>query len=141
MDLRRIAGFAFLALLFILPSCGTFNRAGKDLGIVATSPFVILYGAGVDGLSTAKEAREGTKGGAATEVLVFVPAALFHGVKHTLYVVLHAFDFFLFPLYGLAELHPYGPEVEPLDYYTGTPFDKEPEPVQRPAPGAERTDS
>ncbi len=140
MNLRRLAGFALLALLFALPSCGTVNRAGKDLGIVVTSPFVILYGAGVDGLSTAKEAREGMNGGAATEVLVFIPAVLFHGVKHALYVVLHAIDFCLFPFYGITELHPYGREVEPLDYYTGTIFDKKPEDMQKTQPAEPMVD-
>lgn len=45
--------------------------------------------------------------------------------KHTYYVARHAFDIPLCLLfYWEAELHPYGPQVEPLDIYQGTIFDK-----------------
>jgi predicted small secreted protein len=47
-------------------------------------------------------------------------------IKHTYYVARHVVDIPLCVLfYWEAELHPYGPEVEPLDIYQGTWFDKE----------------
>ncbi len=126
MKLRRFPLFLAIAcLLLTLTSCGTVRRAGKDLGVVAVSPVLVLYGGGTDALATSHEVREGLDGNGITEALAFVPAFLFHTVKHTLWVCVHAIDFFMFPFYGLGELHPYGDEVKPLDIYTGTIFDKE----------------
>lgn len=119
-----VASFALLALG--LSSCGTMCRAGKDLGVVVTSPALVLYAASTDAASTAQEVRKGLDGGPAAEVISFVPAFFFHGLKHVFYVFVHAGDFFLTPVWGLAELHPYGPEIKPLDYYKNTWFDREP---------------
>ena len=126
MNPRKSCVLAFVAsLALLLTSCGTARRAGKDLGVVAVSPALVLYGGFTDAYTTAKEVRNGLGGGPVVEVITMIPAAVVHTVKHAIYVVFHAVDFVLFPVYGAAELHPYGPEIEPLDYYTGTIFDKE----------------
>lgn len=127
MNPRKVGIVAlFAALCLVLSSCGTARRAGKDLGITVASPFVVLYGGGTDAYTTAREARTGSDSGTMTEVLVMVPAFVWHTFKHAIYCVIHAVDFCVFPVYGLAELHPTGPEIVPLDYYTGTIFDEEP---------------
>ena len=118
-----IASVVLMAL--VLSSCGTARRAGKDLGIVASFPVLIPYGGFTDGFTTAQEVTEGLDGGAATQIVV-MPFTVGYGLlKHAFYTVVHAVDFFVFPVYGAAELHPYGPEIEPLDYYTGTWFDSD----------------
>lgn len=129
--------FAFLGLT--LASCGTARRAGKDAAVTVLSPGIILYGGGVDGFTTAQEVREGLGGGVFTEVLALPPAFVIHAVKHTFIAGAHAVDLLFAPVYGLAELHPYGPEVKPLDYYTGTVFDED-RPAGTDAESGERTD-
>ena len=125
MKLKNPLLVAFLAVTLAgLPGCGTVRRAGKDLTVVATCPALIPYAAATDAASTAQEVRKGLDSGPAIEVVSFVPAFFFHAIKHAFYVVVHAGDFFLSPLWGLAELHPSGPEIEPLDYYNNTWFDK-----------------
>lgn len=126
MNARKLTFLTLVAFLGLsLASCGTARRAGKDLSVSVLSPGIILYGGGVDGFTSAQEVREGLGGGVFTEVLTLPPAFVVHAVKHTFICAAHAVDFVLSPIYGVAELHPYGPEVEPLDYYTGTIFDKE----------------
>lgn len=126
MNARKLTILTLIAFLGLsLTSCGTARRAGKDAAVTLLSPGIILYGGGVDGFTSAQEVREGLGGGVFTEVLTLPPAFAIHAVKHTFIVAAHAVDFVLSPVYGVAELHPYGPEVEPLDYYTGTIFDKE----------------
>ena len=99
------------------------RRAGKDLTVVVASPVLVLYAAGTDAASTSQEVRKGLDAGPAAEVAAFVPAFFFHAIKHIFYVFVHAVDFCFTPFYGLAELHPSGPEIEPLDYYQNTWFD------------------
>lgn len=123
MNLRKLTIPAILVAL-TLTSCGTVRRAGKDLFITAATPLTMLYGGGTDAVSTADGVREGLGGGPPTEVLATIPAFVYHALKHGVYGVIHAVDFCLFPVYGVADLHPYGPEIEPLDYYNGTWFDK-----------------
>jgi hypothetical protein len=124
VNLRKITCSAILLLALGLASCGPVRRASKDLVFALGTPVMMLYGGGTDAAASAEEVRAGLDGGAATEVIALIPAFIIHAIKHGLYGVVHAVDFFLFPIYGLAELHPYGPEIEPLDYYTGTWFDK-----------------
>ncbi|MFO1051262.1 MAG: hypothetical protein U1F36_03480 [Planctomycetota bacterium] len=123
MNLRKLTIPAIL-LALSLTSCGTARRAGKDLFITAITPVNMIYGGGTDAVSTAEGVRTGVNGGAPTEVLAMVPAFVYHAVKHGIYGIIHAVDFCLFPVYGAADLHPYGPEIQPLDYYTGTWFDE-----------------
>ena len=120
---RRPATLAVLVLALSLTACGTARRAGKDLTVAALSPGIVLYGGGTDGYASAQDVREGTDAGPFLEVLVLPVTFTFNAVKHTLYCGIYAVDFFLFPIYGMAELFPDGPVVEPLDFYTGTPFD------------------
>lgn len=124
MNLRQITTTATVFLALTLASCGTFRRAGKDLVLGVGTPVLMLYGGGTDAAASANETKEGLGGSAATEFLTTVVSFPFHAIKHGFYGLVHAGDFFLFPIYGLAELHPYGPDIEPLDYYTGTWFDK-----------------
>lgn len=127
MNSRKLPVAFVLFLAVGLASCGTMRRAGKDLGVVVLSPAIALYGGGTDGVAEARNIREGLGGSTFTEVLVLPPAFVYHTLKHVVYAAIHAVDFALFPAYGLAELHPYGPEIEPLDYYTGTIFDEDPD--------------
>jgi predicted small secreted protein len=92
-----------------LTSCGTLNRAGKDLMLGVGTPVLMLYGGATDGYTSAKNVRTGLDSNSAIE----------HGV----FGIVHLVDFPLCVFYGLAEAHPYGPEVKPLDFYTGTWFD------------------
>lgn len=124
MNLRKTTLAALVLTALALTSCGTGRRAGKDLFIAVTSPAMWFYGGGTDGYTHAQEVRQGLGAGAATEVVVFPFTFVGHAIKHAFYGLVHAGDFILTPLYGLAELHPYGPEIEPLDIYTGTFFDE-----------------
>lgn len=125
MTLRKTRPFAFAVILALgLSACGSARRAGKDISVVALSPVIIPYGGFTDGFTAAKEVRDGLDGGPAAQVLALPFTTAFHLGKHAVWSVIHALDFVGFPIYGAAELHPYGPEVQPLDYYTGTIFDK-----------------
>ena len=91
--------------------------------MTAMTPVMVIYGGGTDGFQSAKDVRGGTGTLGVTEVVVMPFTFLFQGIKHLFFGVVHALDFFLFPVYGAAELAPYGRDVEPLDIYTGTWFD------------------
>jgi len=107
-----------------LTSCGTVNRAGKDAFLGVCTPVLMVYGGATDGYTTAQSVRSGLDSGAAVEVLAFPFTFAYHALEHGIYGVVHIVDFFFFPFYGAAELHPYGPEIKPLDFYQGTVFDK-----------------
>ncbi len=125
MNLRKVTLVACTLLLAVLfASCGTMRRFGKDVGVVVTSPLLIPYAAGTDAASSAQGMSKGLGGSAAGEVIWTVPAFFFHVVKHTFFVAVHGVDILLTPVWGLAELHPSGPEIQPLDYYQNTWFDK-----------------
>jgi predicted small secreted protein len=124
LNLRKLTTTAIVFLALSLTSCGTARRAGKDLFLGIGTPVLMLYGGGTDAAATAQEVEAGLGGSAATEFFATVVSFPFHAIKHGFYGLVHAADFFLFPIYGLAELHPYGPDIEPLDYYTGTWFDR-----------------
>ncbi len=114
------------SFLFSLTSCGTVRRAGKDLLITAGSPLIVLYGAGTDGAADAANIQKGFEGSDATQVVFFPFTFAYRLVDHTFSCALHALDFVATPLYGLAELHPNGPDIQPLQIYTGTFFDEQP---------------
>jgi predicted small secreted protein len=106
-----------------LASCGTLNRAGKDVFLGALTPVLIVYGGATDGYSTAQSVRKGMDTGGVVEVLAFPFTFMYHAFEHTLYGCMHIIDLPLCLFYGAAELHPSGPEVMPLDIYQGTWFD------------------
>jgi hypothetical protein len=112
-------------LALSLTSCDTARRAGKDLVISVCSPGIILYGAATDAVGTADQARDALGGGAVMQTITLPFAFLWRGVVHTLYCGAHFVDFFLFPVYGAADLNPYGPQIRPLDFYRNTWFDRE----------------
>jgi predicted small secreted protein len=122
--------FALLALTFT--SCGTFNRAGKDIMLGAGTPVLMLYGGATDGLTTAQSIREGMGSGAAVQVLSLPFTFFYHALEHGIYGLVHVVDLPMCVLYGAAEVAPYGPEVKPIDIYQGTIFD---------APAGESTDA
>jgi hypothetical protein len=99
------------------------RRAGKDAFIGVLSLPLIVYGGATDGYASAKAVRTGMESGSAMEVLAFPFTFTYHALKHTLYWGIHVVDFCFTPAYGLAEMHPYGPEIRPLDFYQGTWFD------------------
>src|SRR5688572_13510380 len=130
---------ALITIGFISTSCGSLRRLGKDVAIGIASVPLIVYGGATDGWVTSEtvfdnfqqDDREAiipapvvNKPTRILSFIVFPIAFLFEAGEHTYYWARHVFDIFLFPFYGLAELHPYGPEIEPLDIYTGTWFDK-----------------
>ena len=123
MHVRKalLSVFALLALTFT--SCGTFKRAGKDIFIGASTPVLMLYGGATDGLTTAKSIREGMGSGGAVQVIALPFTFFYHALEHGIYGLVHVADLPMCVLYGAAELHPYGPEVMPLDIYQGTWFD------------------
>jgi hypothetical protein len=107
-----------------LTSCGTMRRAGKDLMLGVGTPVLMVYGGATDGYTSAQSVRTGLDSGSAVEVLAFPFTFAYHALEHGIYGVVHIVDFFFFPFYGAAEIHPYGPEIKPLDFYQGTWFDK-----------------
>ncbi len=122
----RKAIIAVCALLAVsLTSCGTARRAGKDLFIGVASPVLIVYGGATDGYTSARAVRSGLDSGAAMEVVAFPFTFLYHAFTHAIYGAIHVIDLPLCLFYGAAELHPYGPEIKPLDFYQGTIFDTE----------------
>ncbi|MEZ5965566.1 MAG: hypothetical protein R3F56_17155 [Planctomycetota bacterium] len=125
MNLRKASLSTFALLALSLTSCDSFRRAGKDLTVAVLSPGIILYGAATDAVGTTEQAREALGGGSVMQTITLPFAFLWRGVVHTVYCGAHAVDFFLLPVYGLADLHPYGPEIKPLDFYQGTWFDKD----------------
>ncbi|MBL9079133.1 MAG: hypothetical protein JNL08_16645 [Planctomycetes bacterium] len=108
-----------------LTSCGTLNRAGKDafVGVLTVVPVLPIYGGATDGYTSAKAVRTGLESGSAVEVLAFPFTFAYHTFEHFVYGIVHIVDFPLCLFYGAAELHPYGPEIKPLDFYQGTWFD------------------
>ena len=129
MNVRKAALVLSVVLATTLASCGTARRAGKDLFVAIASPAIALYGGGVDGYESAVAVRNGLDSSSPVEVLALPFTFLYHTFEHAIYCGIHAVDFFLFPAYGLAELHPAGPEVRPLDFYSGTWFDETPQPM------------
>ena len=124
MNLRQAALSTFALLTFSLTSCDSFRRAGKDLTVAVLSPGIVLYGAATDAVGTTEQARDALGGGSVMQTVTLPFAFLWRGVIHTLYCGAHAVDFFFLPVYGLADLHPNGPKIRPLDFYQGTWFDK-----------------
>ena len=106
-----------------LTSCGTLNRAGKDAFLGIGTPILMIYGGATDGYTSAKNVRTGMDSGASVEVLAFPFTFTYHAIEHGIYGIIHILDFPFCLLYGAAELHPYGPEIMPLDFYQGTVFD------------------
>jgi predicted small secreted protein len=123
LSLRKAALALSLSALS-LASCDSMRRVGKDITITALSPAVILYGAATDAVGTTQQAREALGGGSVMQTVTLPFAFLWRGVVHTLYCGAHFCDIFLLPIYGVADLHPYGPEIKPLDFYNGTWFDQ-----------------
>jgi predicted small secreted protein len=126
LNLRKAALTTFAVLALSLSSCNTVRRAGKDFTVAILSPGIILYGAATDAVSTTEQARDALGGGSVMQTVTLPFAFLWRGVIHTLYCGAHALDFLFFPVYGLADLHPNGPEIKPLDFYQGTWFDRDP---------------
>ena len=123
MNVRKLLlpVFALVALTFA--SCGTINRAGKDLMLGVGTPILMVYGGATDGYATSANVREGLDSGAPVQVLAFPFTFFYHALEHGIYGIVHLVDLPLCLFYGAAELHPYGPEVMPLDIYQGTWFD------------------
>jgi hypothetical protein len=84
----------------------------------------MVYGGATDGHEAAVGVRKGLDSGSMMEVVAFPFTFAYYAFEHGLYGCIHIIDFFFFPFYGLAELHPNGPEIKPLDFYHGTWFDK-----------------
>ena len=123
MNARKALLSVSALVAMTLTSCGTLNRAGKDLMLGVGTPVLMLYGGATDGYTSAKNVRTGLDSNSAVEVLAFPFTFFYHAIEHGVFGIVHLVDFPLCVFYGLAEAHPYGPEVKPLDFYTGTWFD------------------
>lgn len=123
MNARNALLSVFAVLTLTFASCGTLNRAGKDLFLGVGTPVLMLYGGATDGYETSADVRSGLGSGAPVQVAAFPFTFAYHALEHGIYGVVHIVDFFMFPFYGLAEMHPYGPDIMPLDIYQGTWFD------------------
>ena len=124
MKLPKVSLLVLLVAV-ALTSCNATRRAGKDLFVGVTSPALIVYGGATDGFEASQEIADGMDGGGFTQVVTLPFTFVYHGLKHTCWVLVHVVDLFLYPINGVADLHPGGPDIEPLDYYTGTAFDRE----------------
>lgn len=107
-----------------LTSCGTLRRAGKDVMLGLGTPVLMAYGGATDGATSAQHVREGLGSGGAVEVLAFPFTFTYHAIEHMCGGIVHILDLPCCLFYWMAEIHPAGPEVEPLQIYTGTWFDK-----------------
>lgn len=124
MNARNALLAASALLTVTLGSCGTLNRAGKDAMIGVASVPLWLYGGATDGYQSARDVRSGLQGGSVVEVVSFPFTFAYHTLKHVIYWGIHVVDLPLCGLYWMAEVHPYGPEIKPLDFYQGTIFDQ-----------------
>jgi predicted small secreted protein len=106
-----------------LASCGTINRAGKDIFLGVGTPVLMVYGGATDGYTSAQNVRTGLGSGGAVEVLAFPFTFCYHALEHGIYGIVHIIDLPMCLFYGPAELHPSGPDIKPLDIYQGTWFD------------------
>lgn len=125
MNARKALLAVTVALTASLTSCGTLNRAGKDVFVGVTSPFLIVYGGATDGYGSARDVRTGLDSGSAVEVIAFPFTFFYHAITHALYCGIHIVDLPLCPFYGLAELPPAKADIKPLEFYQGTWFDHE----------------
>jgi hypothetical protein len=123
LNARKALLATSLGLLATLTSCGTLKRAGKDVFVGVTSPYLILYGGAVDGSASAHGARVGLDSGGAIEVIAFPFTFLYHALEHTMYCAIHVIDLPFCPLYALTEIPKDSTPVQPLDFYQGTWFD------------------
>lgn len=123
MNARQALLSVSALLATTLASCGTLNRAGKDLVLGVGTPVLMIYGGATDGATSAQNVRSGLDSGSAVEVLAFPFTFFYHALEHGIYGIVHLIDLPLCLLYGPAELHPSGPEIMPLEIYQGTWFD------------------
>lgn len=123
MNARKVLLSASALLATTFASCGTLNRAGKDLFLGVGTPILMIYGGSTDGVTSAQNVRDGMGSGDAVGALAFPFTFCYHAFEHFLYGVVHIIDFPLCLFYGAAELYPNGPEIKPLDIYQGTWFD------------------
>jgi hypothetical protein len=122
VNARKLLSVSAL-LATTLASCGTVSRACKDLVLGVGTPVLMVYGGATDGATSAQNVRDGLESGGGVEVLAFPFTFFYHAIEHGCYGIVHLIDLPLCLLYGPAELHPYGPEIKPLDIYQGTWFD------------------
>lgn len=123
MNARKALLSVFAVAATTLASCGTLNRAGKDLMLGVGTPVLMVYGGATDGYQTSSDVRTGLGSGSPVQVAAFPFTFAYHALEHGIYGLVHVVDLPLCLLYGAAELHPYGPEIMPLDIYQGTWFD------------------
>ena len=123
MNARQALLSVFALAALTLTSCGTLNRAGKDLMLGVGTPVLMVYGGATDGLQTAQSVQDGLGSSGAVQVAAFPFTFAYHAFEHGIYGFAHIVDLPLCVLYGPAELAPFGPEVMPLDIYQGTWFD------------------
>ena len=93
-------------------SCGSLERAGKDVAVLATAPATIPLRGVYDALEWEKYAEF-----PAAPVLLAPVAIPLHLVKHAAYTCVYALDFCLSPFYLLASIDP-GNSLDPINLYT-----------------------
>jgi len=148
---KTLSVSALVAAILLATGCGSMRRLGKDAFVTAVSPALILYGAATDGWDDSHQFWTNYQPDHRERmpvpqvpmvplptthkvpidivnwpmaVMSFPATFIFNAFKHTYYCFRHAVDIFFFPGYLLADIHPAGPPIEPLDLYTGTLFDR-----------------
>lgn len=126
MKLKAICAVLLAAVVLSLTSCNTMRRLGKDLyvavpGLVSVVPMAAC----ADSYRDATATQEGYQTGGVTQVLSFPLFMVWNTVKHLGYWGVHVVDIPMNLFYGISEASSFGPEIEPLDYYQATWFDKQ----------------
>ena len=128
--MKRLVPFLLCAFLFTNTSCesvkGSLNRAGKDLFIVAASPGILPYGASTDAAVDARTIQEGLGANEFWQVAFFPFTFAYRSLDHGFSIGIHAVDFLASPFYILADANNFGPDIKPLQIYSGTIFDPDP---------------
>jgi hypothetical protein len=124
LKLKAICLSSLVVLCLVFSGCGSSLRFVKDNYITVISPVMIPMAASSDAYRGAQDIRNGYQSGAWTEVMVFPVLWVWHAVKHTCYVGVHAVDILFYPFYGISELSSLGPEIKPIDYYGNTWVDE-----------------
>lgn len=118
MKLLKASAVGILLLaVFSAPGCGTTKRFITDIGVVGTSPYLVIVGGSTDAVSDIQEVDDALDAGPVAQVVAFPFFFLWHGTKHLIYSAIHLVDAPLCVFYGAAETHPDGPEIKPLDFY------------------------
>jgi predicted small secreted protein len=125
LKLKATCAVLLAAVVLSLTSCNTMRRLGKDLYVAGPGLVTVVpMAACADSYRDATATQKGYETGGVTQVLSFPLFLIWNTVKHLGYWGVHVIDIPLNVFYGISEASSFGPEIEPLDYYQSTWFDK-----------------